>query len=57
MVIAVVVYVASGGRLGVVRQRLLRLRADRDFVLRGCGLGCRLRLGLVLCCWLRLRWR
>ena len=36
VVIAVVVYVASGSRLGVVRQRLLRLRADRDFVLRGC---------------------
>jgi hypothetical protein len=55
--IAVVVYVASGSRLGVVRQRLLSLRADRDFVLRGCGLGCSLlSLGWCWCsCWLRLR--
>ena len=52
---AVVIDVASCGGLGVVRQGLLRLRADRDFVLRGRGLGCSLcrRLGW-LCCGLRL---
>ena len=41
--IAVVVYIAPGGGLRVVCQRLLRLRADRDFVLWGSGLGCCLR--------------
>jgi hypothetical protein len=41
VIFAVVVYIASHSRLRVARQRLLRLRADRDFVLWGCGLRCR----------------
>src|SRR4029077_10013809 len=49
--IAVVVYIAAGGRGYGLRQHLLRLRADGDFVLRRCalrrGFGC-------LCCRLRL---
>ena len=62
--VAVVVYVASCGRLRVLRQRLLRLRADRYFVLRGClrrGLGwcfgclrCGMRLGQGVDCLNRL---
>ncbi len=55
MVIAVVVYVAAGSRLRVVRQRLMRLRADRDFVLRARGLGCSLLSLGWCCCRLRLR--
>ena len=56
MFIAVVVYIAPGGGLRVVCQRLLRLRADRDFVLWGSGLGCCLRWSFKCCRrWLRLR--
>ena len=54
MVIAVVDYVASCSRLRVVRKRLLGLRADRDFVLRGCGLSCRLLILGRWSCLLRL---
>src|ERR1700692_4426471 len=49
VVIAVVVYIAAGGRLRMARLRLLRLRADCDFVLRRRGLSCGL-LSLRRCC-------
>ena len=52
VVVAVVVYIAAGGRLGLARLRLLRLRADCDFVLRYRGLSCSLR-SLSRCCCLR----